>query len=212
MRYAQVNNGTFVRHIFNEIENIEWDADNKCSVRKLTDSQKTAFGVFKLKLVTPPEFSPLSQVREEGDAVLIGGVWTQNWTVTSLSIDARQTLLLEKAKKQKNAAFYSNVTIPFPSDDKEIHFRNELDRTNIKDKWSMAKSLMDSGAPETQISFRPKDGGKVFMRADQLFSIFTTIAIEKDFLFNAYADVIFDIRAASDTDELDAAETALNAL
>ena len=120
--------------------------------------------------------------------------------------------IVMRAKEKKNAAFYSNVTIPFPVDDKEIHFRNELDRTNIKDKWSMAKSLMDSGAPETQISFRPKDSGKVFMRADQLFSIFTTIAIEKDFLFNAYADVIFDIRAASDTDELDAAETALNAL
>ena len=180
------------------------------------DSRGVFFGSVEIDPLSAIPKNTTQQVPPEtsGDefAWWDGAEWEVLTEIPAVPLETRRAELLDHAKKEKTKAFYSNVTIPFPTDDKEIHFRNELDRTNIKDKWSMAKSLMDSGAPETQISFRPKDSGKVFMRADQLFSIFTTIAIAKDFLFNAYADVIFDIRAASDTDELDAAETALNAL
>ena len=212
MRYVQTNSNGFMRHIHNDFEVIRWDSDNNCSIRKLADSQKTVFGVSKLKLVTPPAFNPASQTRTEGDAVLIDGVWTQNWTVTSLSIDARQTLLLEKAKKQKNAAFYSNVTIPFPADDKEIHFRNETDRANIGDKILKAFMQVTAGNGASSIKFTPVDKVEVTMTCLQLLTAFTALAEGKDQLFYAYNDVIADIRAATNTDELDAAEIALNDL
>jgi hypothetical protein len=54
----------------------------------LTPEQVEKFGVHKKQIVTPPYFDPATQVREEGPAVLIDGVWTQNYIVTDLDADA----------------------------------------------------------------------------------------------------------------------------
>jgi hypothetical protein len=91
MRYVQTNNGTFVRHILNEFESIQWDETNKTSVRKLPESKREEFGLFRLQLVTPPSFDPVTQARTDGDAVLIGDVWTQQWIVEGLT--AEQTAI-----------------------------------------------------------------------------------------------------------------------
>ncbi len=81
--YVQANGETFVRHI-HDVEPTRWDEDNFCRVAKLTPEQIEQFGVHQLKLVTPPYYDPATQTREHGDAVLVDGVWTQNYVVSEL--------------------------------------------------------------------------------------------------------------------------------
>ena len=85
--YVQANGDTFIRHI-HDVEPTRWDDDNFCRVAKLTPEQVVHFGVHQLKLVTPPYYDPATQAREHGPALLIDGVWTQNYIVTDLDADA----------------------------------------------------------------------------------------------------------------------------
>jgi hypothetical protein len=85
--YVQTDGDTFVRHI-HDIEPTRWDDDNYCRVSKLTPEQVEQFGVHQLKLVTPPYYDTATQSREHGPALLIDGVWTQNYIVTELDPDA----------------------------------------------------------------------------------------------------------------------------
>jgi hypothetical protein len=87
MRYIQTSNGAFARHIFNDFEAHRWDETHKCSVHKLSVIERAAFGVFRLQLVTPPAFDAGTQIRSDDDALLVNGVWTQNWAVTDLAGD-----------------------------------------------------------------------------------------------------------------------------
>jgi hypothetical protein len=86
MWYVQAQGDTFIRHIF-DVEPTQWDADNYCYARRLTDEQVVHFGVHKKQIVTPPYHDPATQLLEEGPALLIDGVWTQNYTVSDLSAD-----------------------------------------------------------------------------------------------------------------------------
>jgi hypothetical protein len=97
MWYVQAQGDTFIRHIF-DVEPTQWDADNYCYARRLTDEQAAHFGVHKKQIVTPPYHDPATQSLEEGPALLIDGVWTQNYIVTDLSADASAA----KAKAQWN--------------------------------------------------------------------------------------------------------------
>jgi len=85
--YVQADGNTFVRHI-HDVEPTRWDDDNYCRVAKLTPEQTAHFGVHQLKLVTPPYYDPATQTREHGPALLIDGVWTQNYIVSDLDADA----------------------------------------------------------------------------------------------------------------------------
>lgn len=85
--YVQANGDTFVRHI-HDVEPTRWDEDNFCRVAKLTPEQLEHFGVHQLKLVTPPYYDPATQTREHGPALLIDGVWTQNYIVSELDQEA----------------------------------------------------------------------------------------------------------------------------
>ena len=86
MWYVQAQGDTFIRHIF-DVGPTQWDADNYCYIRGLTDEQVVYFGVHKKQIVTPPYHDPATQSLEEGPAVLIDGVWTQNYIVTDLDAD-----------------------------------------------------------------------------------------------------------------------------
>jgi hypothetical protein len=86
MWYVQAQGDTFIRHIF-DVEPTQWDADNYCYARRLTDEQVERFGVHKKQIVTPPYHEPATQRLEEGPALLIDGVWTQNYIVSDLSAD-----------------------------------------------------------------------------------------------------------------------------
>jgi hypothetical protein len=86
MWYVQAQGDTFIRHIFDG-EPTQWDADNYCYARRLTDEQAAHFGVHKKQIVTPPYHDPATQNLEEGPALLIDGVWTQNYIVSDLSAD-----------------------------------------------------------------------------------------------------------------------------
>jgi len=87
MWYVQAQGDTFIRHIF-DVEPTQWDADNYCYARRLTEEQVVHFGVHKKQIVTPPYHEPATQSLDEGPALLINGVWTQNYIVTDLSADA----------------------------------------------------------------------------------------------------------------------------
>ena len=84
--YVQANGDTFVRHI-HDIEPTRWDENNFCRVAKLTPEQVVQFGVHQLKLIEPPYYDTVTQQREHGPALLIDGVWTQNYIVTELDAD-----------------------------------------------------------------------------------------------------------------------------
>jgi hypothetical protein len=84
--YVQANGDTFIRHI-HDVEPTHWDENNFCFAHRLTPEQAARFGVHQLKLVTPPYFDPATQTREHGPALLIDGVWTQNYIVTDLDAD-----------------------------------------------------------------------------------------------------------------------------
>jgi hypothetical protein len=84
--YVQADGDTFIRHI-HDVEPTRWDEDNFCRVAKMTPEQVEHFGVHQLKLVTPPYFDPATQKREHGPALLIDGVWTQNYIVTDLDAE-----------------------------------------------------------------------------------------------------------------------------
>jgi hypothetical protein len=90
MWYVQAQGDTFIRHIF-DAEPTQWDENNYCYVSGLTPEQTAHFGVHKKQIVTPPYFDPATQVREEGPAVLIDGVWTQTYIVSDLDADASAT-------------------------------------------------------------------------------------------------------------------------
>ena len=89
MRYVQTSDETFVRHIPNEVQNIQWNESTNTSVRRLSESQRTEFGISPLKMVTSPYFDIDTHIREEGDAVLTDGVWTQNWIITAAPEDIK---------------------------------------------------------------------------------------------------------------------------
>ena len=86
MWYVQAQGDTFIRHIF-DVEPTQWDADNYCYARRLTEEQVERFGVHKKQIVTPPYHEPATQSLDEGPALLIDGVWTQNYIVSDLSAD-----------------------------------------------------------------------------------------------------------------------------
>ena len=86
MWYVQAQGDTFIRHIF-DAEPTQWDADNYCYARRLTEEQVERFGVHKKQIVTPPYHDAATQHIEEGPALLTDGVWTQNYIVTDLSAD-----------------------------------------------------------------------------------------------------------------------------
>ena len=81
--YVQAQGDAFIRHI-HDVEPTHWDDNNFCFVINLTPEQIVQFGVHQLKLITPPYFDPATQKREHGPALLINGVWTQNYIVTDL--------------------------------------------------------------------------------------------------------------------------------
>lgn len=86
MWYVQAQGDNFIRHIF-DVEPTQWDADNYCYARRLTEEQVEHFGVHKKQIVTPPYHNAATQHLEEGPALLIDGVWTQNYIVSDLSAD-----------------------------------------------------------------------------------------------------------------------------
>lgn len=85
--YVQADGDTFVRHI-HDVEPTVWDENTFCRVAKMTPEQRAHFGVHQLKLVTPPYFDSATQTREHGPALLVDGVWTQNYIVSDLDADA----------------------------------------------------------------------------------------------------------------------------
>lgn len=99
MRYVQANENTFIRHLIDKGDPIVFSENHNVRPSKLTPDEAATLGVFKLKLVTPPPYNPLTQTRTDVDAVLVDGVWTQAWQVNELSEDE----ILQRNTMQANA-------------------------------------------------------------------------------------------------------------
>jgi len=97
MRFVQIKDGAFVRYI-TDIEPTLWDEKTYCRVRDLPTDRLEHYGVFKLQLVTPPYFDPATQKREEAPAVLIDGVWTQQYVVSALNSEQADRKIAELAQ------------------------------------------------------------------------------------------------------------------
>ena len=128
------------------------------------------------------------------------------------SVDNKKLRLLESAKKLRSDAFYTNVVVAFPTDNETLHFRDEIDRSNIRDKGFKAFTNVAAGNGSTTITFKPVGKAKITMTSLQLLTALETVANEKDVVWNNYGGVIQQIKDATTSAALDAAETALNAL
>jgi hypothetical protein len=106
MRYIQANGSTFSRHIIDNGDPVVFSDNHNVRPSKLTPEEATAFGVHKLKLVTPPPYDPLTQTRIDADAALVDGVWTQVWQVCDLpneEILQRNTSQAANIRAQRDA-------------------------------------------------------------------------------------------------------------
>ena len=101
MRYVQVRNGVFERHVI-DTEPTQWDENNYCLARKLSPDRAAMLGVYKLKIVTPPYFDIATQKLVEKDAVLIDGQWTQVYAVEDMTEEEAQARYEEWATKARN--------------------------------------------------------------------------------------------------------------
>ena len=102
LRYVQSKDGKFVRHI-HDVEPTQWDADNFCFARRLTEEQADKFGVTKIQIVTAPYYNPATQSREEGPAILSQGVWSQTYVVSNLSSEDVSTKYQLKSSEIRDA-------------------------------------------------------------------------------------------------------------
>jgi hypothetical protein len=106
MRYVQANGDTFIRYLVDNGEPVFFSENHNVRPSKLAPEDALNLGVFKLKLVTPPPYDPLTQTRIDVDAVLVDGVWTQMWQVVDLSIEEilqRKTTQSDAAREARNA-------------------------------------------------------------------------------------------------------------
>ena len=128
------------------------------------------------------------------------------------SVDNRKARLIDSAKKLRSEAFYTNAVVAFPTDNETLHFRDEIDRSNIRDKGFKAFTNVAAGNGSTTITFKPVGKAKITMTSLQLLTALETVANEKDVVWNNYGGVIQQIKDATTISALNAAETALNAL
>jgi len=131
---------------------------------------------------------------------------------TAKLLDDRRQILIDSAKKLRSEAFYTNAVVAFPTDNETLHFRDEIDRSNIRDKGFKAFTNVAAGNGSTTITFKPVGKAKITMTSLQLLTALETVANEKDVVWNNYGGVIQQIKDATTSASLDAAETALNAL
>lgn len=133
MRFVQIKDGAFVRYI-TDIEPTIWDENNYCRIRDLPPDRLEHYGVFKLQLVTPPYFDPATQKREEAPAVLIDGVWTQQYIVSSLNseqADKKSAELAQIARATRNELIAQTdwtqvADVPQATKDKYAAYRQAL--------------------------------------------------------------------------------------
>jgi hypothetical protein len=64
--------------------------------RSMSDANLAAWDVYPVVPVTPPEFNPYTQRREELTPTRVSGKWTQRWQVSALSVQERDAILAER--------------------------------------------------------------------------------------------------------------------
>lgn len=86
MEYAQLNEaGTSAVQIISNY-NIEWDANNYCSVEKLVEDGKSAdFRIVPLIPIGPPSFNPVVQYCFRDGCEYVDGTWKYKWTILDYS-------------------------------------------------------------------------------------------------------------------------------
>lgn len=97
MRYVLAKNNIFVS-VINDLYPQKWEDGSYTYARRLTQTQKTQFGVSLLHPTTPPDCNPAYQYCCEIDPVFIDGKWCQQWEIKELT---QQEANDKKAAKEK---------------------------------------------------------------------------------------------------------------
>lgn len=93
MKYIKLNQGVYVNTLPNI--NTAWDGNNYCTPEALIkDGKGEQFGVVEMVETAQPSYNHITQSIEEATPTLVGGIWTQQWTVTNLSLEQAEANLL----------------------------------------------------------------------------------------------------------------------
>lgn len=113
-------------------------------------------------------------------------------------VRAEAKALKARISDARDVAMYTDISLPFPVEEKTIQFRNVTDRQNLESKVLGATVLFSTGAGATEMRFTCEDNSIVLMTATELMSAGLAALASKDALFYAYKAL---------KDAADAAET-----
>lgn len=117
MKYIKLNQGVYAETLPNI--NTVWDDNNYCTPEALIgDGKAEQFGVAEMVDTPQPTYDSITQTIEESTPILIEGVWTQRWTVTSLPIEQAELNLLnaknqvwERIKQERDRRKFAGVKV-----------------------------------------------------------------------------------------------------
>jgi hypothetical protein len=103
MNYVQIINEQFFQYLDGYTVTY-FDENHNCKPKDLTSEEAINLGVFKLKIVTPPSYDPLTQSLNLADAIFINNDWTQVWSVVELNADQKKQKENELISENKSTA------------------------------------------------------------------------------------------------------------
>jgi hypothetical protein len=105
--YAKILNNTVVKYPYqwsdfeadNNNTNYGYSQPDILTIFPQTDIAKEGYSVVEVTSITQPSINFATQFISEETPVLINGIWTQNWVVTSLTTEQQSALTVNEAIK-----------------------------------------------------------------------------------------------------------------
>jgi len=95
--FALVKDGVFLSYLTNG--DYRFSNTVQQPPQTLTSEEATSFGVVKVTIAPQPAYDPQTQTLTRGDAILVNGVWEQQWNIDQLP--ASQVRMNLKIKRQR---------------------------------------------------------------------------------------------------------------
>jgi hypothetical protein len=116
------------------------------------------------------------------------------------SFEDKRKALKVKINTARDAAIYTDITLPFPVDSRTIQFRNYADRQNLSDKVTGALALALGGSGSSEIRYVCADNSIATMTASQFITAGLAALAAKDAIFYEYK-ALKDSADSAETDE-----------
>lgn len=142
---------------------------------------------------------PLQIATPEGQRDMTPDEEAEFLASTTPSFEETRAALKRRINAARHDAIYTDITLPFPIDEKTIQFRNDADRQNLSDKVTGAIALVVSGAGSTEMRFVCADNSVVAMTAQQFVNAGLAALASKDAIFYDYK-LLKDAADAAQTD------------